>query len=335
MTPEFGAAVAAREDRHARLRRRRRDQQVRAARRRGRPARRRPPAGAQPRGVRQSRGRTCRSSAPAPPRFNDDGVTALYQHLRGLLARAGPAGSATGVLPARRRRGVSTGLDQRRARRPGALPRRDRRDRARLPRATPTSRPRRPGAPAARSALRRRLERRRGVPRPSRPLERRRPRTSLPTDVARAARRAGPRAVERTPATSWSTASAARRSAPRCAGRRCRARRSRGWRCPAQRPRRAACASCARRTCRAASRSPPGCSRSSARARTPARMFAGEGDPFRTNRRFHLLVRGPAGDPAVDRVRLGHALRPRPRPAPRHLRQGRHLRRLASRRSTT
>ena len=46
--------LAAGEDRHARLRRHRGDQQVRAARRQGRPARRRPPAGPQPRGVRQA-----------------------------------------------------------------------------------------------------------------------------------------------------------------------------------------------------------------------------------------------------------------------------------------
>jgi methylmalonyl-CoA mutase len=49
--------------------------------------------------------------------------------------------------------------------------------------------------------------------------------------------------------------------------------------------------------------------------------------PFRTNRRFHLPVRGPAGHPPVDRLRLGHAVRVRPRRAPRHLRQGRQLRR--------
>ena len=30
-------------------------------------------------------GRRCRCSARSPRRFNDDGVTALYQHLRGLL----------------------------------------------------------------------------------------------------------------------------------------------------------------------------------------------------------------------------------------------------------
>ena len=60
----------------------------------------------------------------------------------------------------------------------------------------------------------------------------------------------------------------------------------------------------------------------------PARMFAGEGGPARTNRRFHLLRRGPARHPPVDRVRLGHALRLRPRRAPRHLRQGRQLGRV-------
>ena len=43
----------------------------------------------------------------------------------------------------------------------------------------------------------------------------------------------------------------------------------------------------------------------------PARMFAGEGDAFRTNRRFKYLSAGFARDHApVDRVRLGDALRP-------------------------
>ena len=60
----------------------------------------------------------------------------------------------------------------------------------------------------------------------------------------------------------------------------------------------------------------------------PARMFAGEGDAFRTNRRFQLLWPRAPRDPAVDRVRLGHAVRLRSRRAPRHLRQGRQLRRV-------
>ena len=33
-------------------------------------------------------------------------------------------------------------------------------------------------------------------------------------------------------------------------------------------------------------------------------MFAGEGTPERTNRRFHYLSRRPAGRAPVDRVRL-------------------------------
>ena len=45
----------------------------------------------------------------------------------------------------------------------------------------------------------------------------------------------------------------------------------------------------------------------------PTRMFAGEGDPFRTNRRFHLLADGMPAQAPVDRVRLGHAVRQRSR----------------------
>ena len=67
----------------------------------------------------------------------------------------------------------------------------------------------------------------------------------------------------------------------------------------------------------------------------PARMFAGEGDAFRTNRRFHLLAQGqPATrlSTAFDSVTLyGRD----PDRAPRHLRQGRHVRACRSPRSTT
>ena len=64
-------------------------------------------------------------------------------------------------------------------------------------------------------------------------------------------------------------------------------------------------------------------------------MFAGEGTPERTNRRFHLLARGPAGGAALDRLRQRDALRPRSRRAPRRLRQGRQLGRLGLHASTT
>ena len=60
----------------------------------------------------------------------------------------------------------------------------------------------------------------------------------------------------------------------------------------------------------------------------PARMFAGEGDAFRTNRRFKYLSAGLRRQAAVHRVRLGDPLRPRPGHPPGRLRQGRHLRRL-------
>jgi methylmalonyl-CoA mutase len=53
---------------------------------------------------------------------------------------------------------------------------------------------------------------------------------------------------------------------------------------------------CAARICPGSSPSPRASSRSSATTRTPARMFAGEGDPARTNRRFKVLS---AGSPAT------------------------------------
>ena len=64
--------------------------------------------------------------------FNDDGVTALYQHLRGLLAETGlPVGE--GRCRGRRRK-TSTGIAAVVPPHAGALPGRDRRDRPRLPR---------------------------------------------------------------------------------------------------------------------------------------------------------------------------------------------------------
>ena len=45
----------------------------------------------------------------------------------------------------------------------------------------------------------------------------------------------------------------------------------------------------------------------------PTRMFAGEGTPERTNRRFHLLARGAGHGAPLDRLRQRHALRPRSR----------------------
>jgi hypothetical protein len=60
----------------------------------------------------------------------------------------------------------------------------------------------------------------------------------------------------------------------------------------------------------------------------PTRMFAGEGAPERTNRRFHYLAGGHARHAPVDRVRLDHAVRRGSRHAARHLRPHRQLRRV-------
>ena len=60
----------------------------------------------------------------------------------------------------------------------------------------------------------------------------------------------------------------------------------------------------------------------------PARMFAGEGDAFRTNRRFHLLAERAAGDTPVDGIRLGDPLRLRPGRAARHPGEDRHVGRV-------
>ena len=60
----------------------------------------------------------------------------------------------------------------------------------------------------------------------------------------------------------------------------------------------------------------------------PTRMFAGEGDAFRTNQPLQARLRRHAGAPPVHRLRFGHALRLRPGSAPGHLRQGRQFRRV-------
>ena len=61
------------------------------------------------------------------------------------------------------------------------------------------------------------------------------------------------------------------------------------------------CASGAARTCPATSRSPPGVFPFKRDDEDPARMFAGEGDPSRTNRRFKLLSAGTATPPGCRR----------------------------------
>ncbi len=60
----------------------------------------------------------------------------------------------------------------------------------------------------------------------------------------------------------------------------------------------------------------------------PIRMFAGEGNAGAHQPALPLPFGRPACRPALDRVRLGDAVRRRPARAPRHLRQGRELGRL-------
>ena len=79
---------------------------------------------------------------------------------------------------------------------------------------------------------------------------------------------------------------------------------------------RAARASCSREPAGRTTRTPAACIPYRRAGEDPIRMFAGEGTPERTNRRFHYLSRGPAGRAPVDRVRLGHAVRRGPDPRP-------------------
>ena len=90
--------VAAREDRHARLRRLRRDQQVRPQGRAGRAARRAQAVPAQPRALQGRRPTTMPVFGTIASRFNDDGVTALYQAIAPKLAEKGLK-LAPGKLP--------------------------------------------------------------------------------------------------------------------------------------------------------------------------------------------------------------------------------------------
>ena len=203
MTPEFGAASPAREDRHARLRRRRGDQQVRAPGRRRRPPRRGPPARAQPRGVRRELG-------------GHAGLRHQRRHVqrrRRDRALPAPEGAARRERAHRRRRASPAhrpqDLQRLRGRHPaaaGAVPGGDRRDRPRLPRGHRRARRRRPDAPApAHGATSWSAS---PSPRPwngpRRRSRRSRPRCST----------SGRRSSRPTPATRWSCASATRSCGP-------------------------------------------------------------------------------------------------------------------------
>ena len=291
--------VAAGEDRHARLRRRGGDQQVRTARRRRRPPRRRPPAGPQPRGVRRARGRTCRSSAPARPGSTTTAsprststCSGRCWWSKGLPCRLGrPATrvdtkvASTGSAP--RAAGATASrylaeISRRRAR----LPRHDRTHADLARRRQHVGGHRRGRSQVRFTGGRRTLD-----------IACIRQRTSCRNgdgcdQPRQAARALAGHSSRPTPATSRSTPCAARRlHVPSCAG-----TLSGNTRIP---PRRAAALHRRRRAGRRFLRREnlpghyfpytAGVFPFKREGEAPARMFAGEGDAFRTNRRFQLL----------------------------------------------
>ncbi len=264
--------------------------------------------------------------------FNDDGVTALYQELRDLLSDKGMPVDE-GVLPARRHEAVDAHRDDR-ARLAGAL----------LAEISDTVRGYHEATEryAAAASRVQRLESVRGelaaaaaadevgsaesaVDAVEALLDE--ARTDLPHEVA-GALTAWPSVVE-----SYSgdeqVVPHPRQGDPQrpSRGSRCRATRSLVSHCPVTATTASSSASCVVRTSRATSPSPPVSSRSSARARTPPACSRG-GRPVPHQPAVQAALRGPAGDAPVDGLRLRDALRPGPRPAPRRLRQGRHVGRL-------
>ena len=244
-------------------------------------------------------------------RFNDDGVTALYQHLRDRARRARACASTTGRLPAVDGQDeLEGGVD--RAARPHALPGRGRRGRAGPPR----------------------HHRRRRCARPASCSSSSPPATCSPTEAA---------ATDDLDAALADAQAARRRRDPvaarRLAGRRGRAGGGAGPRV-AVGQRRAPGRAPPLRGRRRAAAVPPLRERARTvpvhRRRVPAQA-RGRGPGPDVRRRGRRLPhqpplpppqRGPAGHPPVHRVRLRHPLRLRPRRAARHLRQGRQLRRV-------
>ena len=270
-------------------------------------------------------GRTrCRSSAPRAATFNDDGVTALYQHLSRRARRAGLAVDR-GVLPhvdVRHSSGITPGRAAERVRYLSEIAetvrgyhaddRELRRPRPRRPPARAVRWPTELAATATRATSPSLLARARTQGRPARG---RRPARGLAGGRGvllrrRAGRRgARPRDPHRLTRESLSGNAIPRVALPRSPT-------TASWSLLAQ-------------------ENLPGFFPFTAGVfafkrdnEDPARMFAGEGDPARTNRRFKMLSERQRREAALDRVRLGDPLRPRPRPATRRLRQGRHVRRL-------
>ena len=272
----------AREDRHARLRRGGRHQQVRAPRRRGRAARRAPPDGPQPGALRRRPCATSRCSARSPPASTTT-ASPRSTSTSAAARRARPADQRGHAAPVAGR--TSSKVAAIVPPRPGAVPRRDRRGRAGPPR--PHG-----GAGRPRCARLQQLEGARDLL-----AERGVPTTDLDAALAddveaeldddTRALLDGVARDGRRPSPATPT-----RAAPPCGGSRCRARRCPAWPSPATTTRASCSASCARRTCPGRFPFTAGVFPFKRDGEDPARMFAGEGDAFRTNRRFHLLAEG-------------------------------------------
>ncbi|CAA9351660.1 MAG: B12 binding domain / kinase domain / Methylmalonyl-CoA mutase, partial [uncultured Nocardioidaceae bacterium] len=315
--------VAAGEDRHARLRRRGGDQQVRAPRGgpgAGRAARRRPPARPQPGGVRLATG------GHAGLRHVGRDLRRRRRH-RALPA---PAGAPRGGGAAGRRRlppaGHGPPLEHHRPARPagpGPLPRGGRGHGARLPRLDRAARRGRRAGAAPRAGPRRALRRgrrggrrpplrgtpgrARGGPRPARAVAGGRRGVLRRRAGRRRPRPRGPHPAH--PGVAVRDPRPARRAASHP-----RPRRARPFPAPGE---------------------PAGVLPVHRRGvRVQARRRGPRPDVRRGRRRrpdeppLQAAVGGPGGDPALHGVRLGDALRPRPGPASRRLREGRHLRGL-------
>ena len=262
--------------------------------------------------------------------FNDDGVTALYQDLRDLLADKGlPV--AEGVLAASRHQAVDAHRHDRARRRGCATSPRSARpsaattthDRAVCrsgpPRAAARVRARRARVagrrPSGAGGGRRRRPPRRGPHRPARTTS---PKQLAAWPVGRRVllrRRAGRHDPRQGDPQRPDPGVAVRQQDPS------------GLAAPLPRPRRARRVPAPREPARLLPlhrrRLPV-----QARGRGPGPDVRRRGRPVPHQPPVQAALRGPARHPPVDGLRLGDALRPRPRPAPRRLRQGRHVRRL-------
>ena len=242
--------------------------------------------GPQPRARSTPTPTSCRCSARSPSRFNDDGVTALYQHLRGRLRRARACPSSDGHAAAASTRKASHRSWRRSCRRPAPRYLAEIAETVRGYHARTDEQVARGPAPSSSCA---------GASDAAAPAA-----TAPTTSTARgAARRGRRRAVDRRRAGAARRRGRRRHVARAATGRIARLPRvavghagAPGRPAPLRRRRRAAAVPARARTCPGSFPFTAGVFPFKREGEDPARMFAGEGDAFRTNRRFHLLAEG-------------------------------------------